>query len=51
MDAITQIPAPRNEPIHNYAPGSPERAVLEARLKELAAEPVELTMTIGGELT
>ena len=49
MDAVTQIPAPRNEPVHSYAPGSPERVALEGRLKELAAEPVELTMTIGGE--
>jgi hypothetical protein len=31
------------------SPTSSERAALEARLKELAAEPVELTMTIGGE--
>jgi 1-pyrroline-5-carboxylate dehydrogenase len=49
MDAVTQIPAPRNEPVRSYAPGSPERAALEARLKELAAEPAELAMTIGGE--
>jgi 1-pyrroline-5-carboxylate dehydrogenase len=49
LDAVTQIPAPRNEPVHSYAPGSPERVALEGRLKELAAEPVELTMTIGGE--
>jgi 1-pyrroline-5-carboxylate dehydrogenase len=49
MDAVTQIPVPRNEPVHSYAPGSSERIALEARLKELAAEPLELTMTIGGE--
>jgi 1-pyrroline-5-carboxylate dehydrogenase len=49
LDAVTQIPAPRNEPVHSYAPGSSERVALERRLKELAAEPVELTMTIGGE--
>jgi 1-pyrroline-5-carboxylate dehydrogenase len=49
MDAVTQVPVPRNEPVHDHAPGSPERAALEARLKELAAEPVELTMTVGGE--
>ena len=50
MDAVTQIPAPRNEPVHSYAPGSPERVALEGPgWKELAAEPVELTMTIGGE--
>jgi 1-pyrroline-5-carboxylate dehydrogenase len=49
MDAVTQVPAPRNEPVHGYAPGSSERAALEARLKELAAEPVELPLTIGGD--
>jgi 1-pyrroline-5-carboxylate dehydrogenase len=49
MDAVTQVPAPVNEPVHSYAPGSPERARLESRLKELAGNPVELPMTIGGE--
>ncbi|MCC5035707.1 L-glutamate gamma-semialdehyde dehydrogenase [Streptomyces sp. WAC 00631] len=48
MDAVTQVPAPVNEPVHTYAPGSPERARLEAKLKELADNPVELPMTIGG---
>jgi 1-pyrroline-5-carboxylate dehydrogenase len=48
MDALTRAPAPRNEPVLSYAPGSAERAALQARLKELAAEPVELTSTIGG---
>jgi 1-pyrroline-5-carboxylate dehydrogenase len=37
-----------NEPVKQYAPGSPERASLEARLKEVAGERVDLTMTIGG---
>ena len=48
MDAVTQVPAPVNEPVHAYAPGSPERARLEAKLKELAENPIELPMTIGG---
>jgi 1-pyrroline-5-carboxylate dehydrogenase len=48
MDAVTQVPAPRNETVHDYAPGSPERAALQQRLTELAADPVELTATIGG---
>jgi 1-pyrroline-5-carboxylate dehydrogenase len=47
MDAVTRVPAPRNEPVLTYAPGSPERAALQQRLTELAAEPVELTMTLG----
>ncbi len=50
MDAVTQVPAPVNEPVRSYAPGSPERARLEAKLKELGGqEPVQLTMTINGE--
>ncbi|MBO0655208.1 L-glutamate gamma-semialdehyde dehydrogenase [Streptomyces triculaminicus] len=49
MDAVTQVPAPVNEPVHSYAPGSPERARLEAKLKELAANPIDLPMTINGE--
>jgi 1-pyrroline-5-carboxylate dehydrogenase len=49
MDAVTQVPSPINEPVKSYAPGSPERSSIEERLKELAAEQVELTMAIGGE--
>ena len=48
MDAVTKVPTPVNEPVHGYAPGSPERARLEAKLKELAENPIELPMTIGG---
>jgi 1-pyrroline-5-carboxylate dehydrogenase len=48
MDAVTQVPAPRNEPVLDYAPGSPERSALELRLTELADAPFDLTMTIGG---
>ncbi|MFD1830278.1 L-glutamate gamma-semialdehyde dehydrogenase [Streptomyces desertarenae] len=49
MDAVTQVPAPVNEPVHTYAPGTPERARLEAKLRELAENPIELPMTIGGK--
>ncbi len=48
MDAITTPPAPTNEPNLNYAPGSPERASIEAELAHLAANPLDLTATIGG---
>jgi 1-pyrroline-5-carboxylate dehydrogenase len=48
MDAVSRVPAPHNEPVLTYAPGSAERAALEARLPELAAETLELTSTIGG---
>jgi 1-pyrroline-5-carboxylate dehydrogenase len=49
MDAVTHPPAPVNEPVRSYAPGSPERASLESRLKEMAAEQVDLAMTIAGQ--
>ena len=49
MDAITEVPIPANEPVRQYEAGSAERATLQARLKDMAAEQVELSMTIGGE--
>ncbi|HXP21668.1 MAG TPA: L-glutamate gamma-semialdehyde dehydrogenase [Streptosporangiaceae bacterium] len=48
FDAVTSVPAPANEPVRTYAPGSAERAALEAKIKELVGEPAELTMTVGG---
>jgi 1-pyrroline-5-carboxylate dehydrogenase len=48
MDAVTNVPFPGNEPIKGYAPGSSERAALEQKIKEMAGERAELTMTIGG---
>ncbi|MCU1655220.1 MAG: 1-pyrroline-5-carboxylate dehydrogenase [Pseudonocardia sp.] len=49
MDSIATTPTPRNEPVHDYAPGSTERASLIARLAELAGQRHELTQTIDGE--
>ncbi|MDT0276345.1 L-glutamate gamma-semialdehyde dehydrogenase [Blastococcus goldschmidtiae] len=48
MDAVTRVPAPRNEPVLDYAPGSAEREALGRRLAELAAAPIELPLTVGG---
>ncbi len=47
--ALSCPPTPVNEPIRSYAPGSPERAGVQKRLQELAAEPVEIPLIIGGE--
>ncbi|WP_380172143.1 L-glutamate gamma-semialdehyde dehydrogenase [Kineococcus sp. DHX-1] len=49
MQSVTDVPAPRNEPIHGYAPGSPERKLLTDALAAHVANPVELTQTIGGQ--
>jgi 1-pyrroline-5-carboxylate dehydrogenase len=48
MDAQLSVPIPRNEPVRGYAPGSPERASLQARLDTLRGDRLDLTMTIGG---
>ncbi|HVW44584.1 MAG TPA: L-glutamate gamma-semialdehyde dehydrogenase [Amycolatopsis sp.] len=48
MDAVTNVPQPRNEPVLTYAPGTPERASLQRRIAELEAEKHELPQTIGG---
>ena len=42
-------PKPRNEPIKSYAPGSPERAELQLRLKELETERITIPHVIGGK--
>jgi len=43
-----RVPAPVNEPVKSYAPGSPEKAEVKARLKQMAAETVEIPLVIGG---
>ena len=48
MDAVTRVPVPYNEPVRQYQPGSADRAALAAKLKELAGQRAELTMSIGG---
>jgi len=48
MDAVTQVPAPTNEPVLDYAPGSPERAELEVALADLASSRRDLPHIIGG---
>jgi 1-pyrroline-5-carboxylate dehydrogenase len=37
-----------NEPVKSYAPGSPERAALKARLDTMAGERIEIPIIIGG---
>ena len=48
MDAITDVPLPANEPIHDYAPGSGERTRLKEALGSLSADPIDLPHVIGG---
>ena len=46
---LSRPPAPRNEPVRDYAPGSPERAELQARLRQMQDERVDVPNVIGGE--
>ena len=43
-----RVPLPQNEPNLTYAPGSPERAQLKAKLKELAGQRLDIPLVIGG---
>ena len=43
------MPTPINEPNRTYAPGTPERAELKARLKSMAAETIDIPLVIGGK--
>jgi 1-pyrroline-5-carboxylate dehydrogenase len=49
MNSVTQVPAPTNEPVLSYAPGSPERAQLKAALDRMAGEQIEIPLIIGGK--
>lgn len=46
---VYRLPQITNEPVKTYAPGSPERAALKARIEELKNTVVDLPMIIGGQ--
>ncbi len=49
INARVTVPTPVNEPVLGYAPGSPERQELKARLDELSGQTIEVPLVIGGE--
>jgi len=48
-NARVKIPAATNEPVKNYAPGSPERASLKAKIAELKDQVFDIPLIIGGK--
>ncbi|MGH9241917.1 MAG: L-glutamate gamma-semialdehyde dehydrogenase [Vicinamibacterales bacterium] len=48
FNGIPRVPEPVNDFNRSYLPGSPERAELKARLKEMASERVDIPVVIGG---
>lgn len=49
LDAVCSLPPAVNEPVKSYAPGTPERSSIKAKLKQMAANRIELPLIIGGE--
>ncbi len=48
-NAVIQIPKPANEPVYEYAPGSPEKEKLKTALEEIAGKQIEIPLIIGGK--
>jgi 1-pyrroline-5-carboxylate dehydrogenase len=46
---VYNVPVPVNEPVKNYAPGSPEKVALKAMLQELKSKEIDIPMYIGGK--
>ncbi|HBW23082.1 MAG: 1-pyrroline-5-carboxylate dehydrogenase [Elusimicrobia bacterium GWA2_56_46] len=49
MNTIFQVPKPVNEPLLDYAPGSPGRKELKSRLAELRSRVIEIPLIIDGK--
>jgi 1-pyrroline-5-carboxylate dehydrogenase len=49
FNGTRRVPPPVNEAVKNYAPGSPERAELKDRLRQMAGERIEIPLVIGGK--
>ncbi|MEO6365196.1 MAG: L-glutamate gamma-semialdehyde dehydrogenase [Luteimonas sp.] len=47
--ALSTAPVPVNEPVKGYAPGSPERASLKAKLAEMSSATIEMPLVIDGK--
>ena len=48
-NAFFRVPEPVNEPVLSYAPGSPERHAVQARLAAMQAQEIEVPLFIGGQ--
>jgi 1-pyrroline-5-carboxylate dehydrogenase len=47
-NGIFKVPEPFNEPVLGYAPGSPERKELNARILRMAGREIDIPARIGG---
>ncbi|WP_160069993.1 L-glutamate gamma-semialdehyde dehydrogenase [Sphingobacterium bovisgrunnientis] len=49
LKGFFNVPAPINEPVYSYAPGTNERALLKAAIAEARAQEIDVPMYIGSE--
>jgi 1-pyrroline-5-carboxylate dehydrogenase len=49
LNAVVNVPEPKNEPIKSYAPGTPERDELKKQIEAQRAGQFEIPLFIGGE--
>lgn len=49
MNARFRVPQPINEPVLAYAPGSPEKKAIKARLLQLKSKETDVPLYIGGK--
>jgi 1-pyrroline-5-carboxylate dehydrogenase len=49
LGARRRVPVAVNEPIRSYAPGTPDRASLKARLASMAGEHVDIPVIVNGK--
>ncbi len=49
LKGFFNVPAPINEPVNSYAPGTKERALLEAAIQEARAMEADIPMYIGSK--
>jgi 1-pyrroline-5-carboxylate dehydrogenase len=48
FDGVRRVPPATNDPNFTYAPGTPERTAIKARLAAMAGERIEIPLVIGG---
>ena len=49
FNGTRRVPPPVNEPVKSYAPGSPEKQALKARLESMAKERIDIPVVVGGK--
>lgn len=48
-NALFHFSEPKNEPIYSYAPGTPERALLQAEIEKQYNQVIDIPIIIGGK--